>query len=65
MRNVVQIDDCTQNLDVVTFDAVKTTLDVEVYILKQTLTGASYPAPISAAMLTSHLELTRFSSPNQ
>ena len=34
MRNVVQIDDGTQNLDVVTFDAVKTTLDVEVYILK-------------------------------
>ena len=34
MRNVVQIDDGTQNLDVITFDAVKNTLDVEVYVLK-------------------------------
>ena len=34
MRNVVQIDDGTQNLDVITFDAEKNTLDVEVYVLK-------------------------------
>jgi hypothetical protein len=34
MRNVVQIDDGTQNLDVITFDAVNNTLDVEVYVLK-------------------------------
>jgi hypothetical protein len=34
MRNVVQINDGTQNLDVITFDAAKSTLVVEVYILK-------------------------------
>ena len=34
MRTVVQIDDGTQNLDVITFDAAKSTLAVEVYILK-------------------------------
>ncbi len=34
MRNVVQINDGTQNLDVITFDAAKSTLAVEVYILK-------------------------------
>lgn len=34
MRNVVQINDGSQNLDVVTFDAENNTLTIEVYILK-------------------------------
>jgi len=34
MRNVVQLDDGTQNLGVITFSAVKLTLYVEGYVLK-------------------------------
>jgi hypothetical protein len=34
MSNVAQLDDGIQNVDVITFDAVKNTLYVEAYVLK-------------------------------